>query len=188
MPRSCWSHTVFTRKLRPDAWEPIYLAFPRERSSIWAMRDGLRAFAGTSLGLFALRTALRGPTPLVRLLERALVPWTLILSTAPVHPWFPSRAVQAAWVVFDVALIWSLRALRRRWSSNVAACLASAMSVDALLTLVQAPAWNRPRLDRVSDAIVVGAACMAPMVSALVMWGAFRRMRGAQRQELARGT
>jgi len=32
----------FKRKLRPQRWEPIYLAYPREQSSARAMLDGLR--------------------------------------------------------------------------------------------------------------------------------------------------
>ncbi len=51
---------AFKRKQRPTAWEAIYLAYPRERSGVSAMSDALRAFAGGSLVLFALRTALRG--------------------------------------------------------------------------------------------------------------------------------
>ena len=50
---------AFKRKLRPQHWEPIYLAFPAEGSALIALLDGLRAFAGCSLWRFGARTALR---------------------------------------------------------------------------------------------------------------------------------
>src|SRR4051812_12595941 len=64
--------SAFKRKLRPDSWAPIYLAYPEGTNAVRAMVDGLRAFADRSLAGFALRTALRGPRPLLRALELLL--------------------------------------------------------------------------------------------------------------------
>jgi phosphatidylglycerol lysyltransferase len=48
---------AFKSKLRPHAWEPIYLC--TDGSKLVAMRDSLRAFAGGSLVSFAGRTLFR---------------------------------------------------------------------------------------------------------------------------------
>jgi len=40
---------AFKAKLRPDAWEPVYLCVPPGASTLVALRDTLRAFAGGSL-------------------------------------------------------------------------------------------------------------------------------------------
>jgi phosphatidylglycerol lysyltransferase len=46
----------FKAKLRPHAWEPVYLCAPPGGSRMIALRDSLRAFAGGSLVGFATRT------------------------------------------------------------------------------------------------------------------------------------
>lgn len=181
----------FKRKLRPDSWAPIYLAYPAERSMLLSLRDGLRAFAGRGLLSFGLRTVLRGPRPLLRALEFALVPWTLALALAPVSPWFPSATVQWSWVAFDVLLIIGLRQLRRRrahgpaqtvgGAARLAAALAAAVSLDAVLTALQAAAHTIPMLLRIGDTplwmwCVVTVACLAPVATAVMLWGAARRL------------
>ena len=50
---------AFKAKLRPHAWEPIYLCAAPGRSRLVALRDSLRAFAGGSLVVFAGRTLVR---------------------------------------------------------------------------------------------------------------------------------
>jgi lysylphosphatidylglycerol synthetase-like protein (DUF2156 family) len=50
---------AFKAKLRPHAWEPIYLCAAPGRSRMLALRDSLRAFAGGSLVVFAGRTLFR---------------------------------------------------------------------------------------------------------------------------------
>jgi len=176
----------FKRKLRPQRWEPIYLAYPREQSSARAMLDGLRAFADGSLWRFGLRTLLRGPAVLLHALEWLLIPWTLLLALAPTHPWFPSAAVQGAWVLFDVLLLVALRALRARGSVPGAAArraawrasraLAIAVSADAVLTIVQAAWWHRTATDRALGWVVILIACLGPLVGAVTLWGATRRL------------
>lgn len=180
---------AFKRKLRPDRWEPIYLAWPREGSGWRALLDGLSAFAGGSLLMFALRTVLRGPTPLLRALCWLLVPWTLVLAAAPSSKWFPNSTVHTAWVLFDVLLVAALWMLlhrqafaprtmaARRHTAHLALVLASCVSLDALLTAWQAWVFNIPRVRSVLDAVIVLLACAGPLVAAPVLWGAARRLR-----------
>ncbi len=176
---------AFKRKLRPQHWEPVYVAFPREAIGMVAVLDGLRAFADGSAVRFALRTALRGPTPLLQLLEWLLVPWTIVLALAPVVPWFPSRAVQVAWVCFDVALFVALRWQRRTRGLRLARLVAVAVSADAVLTMAQAFWWNVPRVRGTADVVILGIACAGPLIAAVVLWGAVRRM-GVLRRGSAR--
>jgi len=180
---------AFKRKLRPDRWEPIYLAWPRGVSGWRALFDGLRAFAGGSLMTFGLRTMLRGPTPVLRALLWLLLPWTLVLALAPSTHWFPSGVVQSAWVLFDVLLIGALwlllhrpthtprRPVARGHRASLATVLALSVSLDALLTVWQAWAFNAPRVTSLSGAVVVLLACAGPAVAAPVLWGAALRLR-----------
>lgn len=179
---------AFKRKLRPDRWEPIYLAWPRAASGWRALLDGLRAFAGGSLLTFGMRTLLRGPMPLLRGLLWLLLPWTLVLALAPTTQWFPRAAVHAAWVLFDVLLIvalWTLlnrqmfapRTTRaRRSTARLATALAVSVSLDALLTAWQAWAFNVPRIITTLDGVIVLLACAGPLVAAPVLWGAAERL------------
>lgn len=183
--------SAFKRKLRPDTWEPIYLAWPK-RASMWrAVLDGLRAFAGGSLLYFGARTMLRGPSPLLAALQWLLVPWTMALALMPTAPWFPSVAVHAAWVVFDGALLLALRELRqgarlhdrasRRRVSMLASTVAAAVSVDVLLTTWQALSWNAPALAArhapLEEWMVLWIACAGPLIAAPVLWGTAARLR-----------
>ncbi|WP_373058523.1 phosphatidylglycerol lysyltransferase domain-containing protein [Gemmatimonas sp.] len=182
---------AFKRKLRPQQWEPIYLAYPLGQSSGRAMLDSLRAFAGGSLWRFGLRTLRRGPAVLVHVLEWMLIPWTILLVLAPTSPWFPSRAVQGAWVMFDVLLLVALRALRaqesaagtvaqraatRRAAWRLSRALAIAVSADAVVTIAQAAWWNRSNTDSALGWAVVLIACLGPSLAAVTLWGATARM------------
>lgn len=178
---------AFKRKLRPAGWEPIYLAWPRTDSRWLALRDGLRAFAGGPLWWFGVRTLARGPASLLRLLEWLLVPWTVLLAVVPTAPWFPSPAVHAGWVVFDVLLVFALRRLRRlaaqrdasmrQRAAQLGGVLALAVTGDALLTITQAALWNWPQPRGVLATLMIGLACLAPALTAPVLWGAWRRLR-----------
>lgn len=182
----------FKRKLRPQQWEPIYLVYPREQSSGRAMLDGLRAFAGGSLWRFGLRTLLRGPAVVLYALEWMLLLWTLLLALAPTYPWFPSVGVQGAWVLFDVWMLFALRAVRarsrasgttehraaaRRTAWRLSRALAIAVSADAVLTIAQAVWWNHRATDSLLGGAVVLIACLGPIMAAVMLWGASRRMR-----------
>lgn len=166
---------AFKRKLRPQGWEPIYLAFPADASGVHALLDGLRAFAGGPLWRFGLRTVLRGPGPLLTLLEWLLVPWTVALALAPTTPWFPSIGIHATWVVFDVMLYVALRYARRQASLAALRLSAVAVSIDTLLTFWQAVVWNVPRVSSAFEAVVVAVACAGPLLASVVLWGAERR-------------
>ena len=164
---------AFKAKLRPERWDPIYLAY--ERAPVRAVLDALRAFARGSLRAFVLRTILRGPTPVVLALGLALLPWTALLALAPTSPWFVSRAVQWAWVAFDLGLAAGLLALARRWRRWLGLTLASLVTADALLTLAIAALWNAPRARGPLDLLVLLVACAAPAAGAAILWGAVRR-------------
>lgn len=186
---------AFKRKLRPDAWEPIYLAWPTREPAWRAVRDGLRAFAGGSLVRFGVRTVLRGPSPLLLMLEWSLVPWTLALALMPTASWFPSRAAQAAWVAFDSVLLLALRHVRRRSRAHGvrarrqtaarATAVAVAVTIDVVLTLWQALHWNVPRLTARSASAaewgILLVACAAPAIATPVLWGTARRLRALVR-------
>ncbi len=172
---------AFKRKLRPQQWEPIYLAYPREQSSVRAMLDGLRAFAGGPLWRFGLRTLLRGPAVLLHALEWLLVPWTVLLALAPTSPWFPSGIIHGAWVGFDVALLFGLRALRAGGQKNgsiwrLSRVVAIAVTTDGLLTVAQAIWWSRTTVSSALGWSIVLIACLGPFLAAAVLWGATRRL------------
>jgi phosphatidylglycerol lysyltransferase len=177
---------AFKQKLGPERWEPIYVAWPREDHGWRALRDGLRAFAGGTLWRFGVRTLLRGPSPLLRLLELALVPWTIALALAPTAPWFPSLLVHTLWLAFDGALLLALRVLRqatlqrgvaaRQRAARLAQWVALAVSADAVITAAQALWWNLPRAEGPRDLLVMAVACAGPLLTAPVLWGAARRL------------
>jgi phosphatidylglycerol lysyltransferase len=52
---------AFKGKLRPQTWEPVYLCAAEGRSTLVALRDSLRAFAGGSLLAFGARTLFTKP-------------------------------------------------------------------------------------------------------------------------------
>lgn len=168
---------TFKRKLSPQQWEPIYLVYAKQHRAMTSLVDGLRAFAGGPLWKFGLRTALRGPQPLLNGLERMLIPWTLLLALAPTGLWFPSPIIHIAWVVFDVWLYLLLRAVRTRTWVVGATVVASAVSIDAILTLWQAIAWNIPRISTWGGAVLTVIACAGPLITAPILWGAVRRLR-----------
>lgn len=181
---------AFKRKLRPQHWEPIYLAYPAPTSrgsaarvvvSAIALLDGLRAFAGGALWRFGVRAALRGPRPLLSVLERLLIPWTLLLALAPTTPWFPSPLVHGLWVAFDVLLYGMLRKIRRSAGTGAhdvvhMRLVASAVTLDALFTGWQAASWNWPRIGTRWDGMLVLLACMGPLFTAPTLWGAAKRL------------
>jgi phosphatidylglycerol lysyltransferase len=80
-------------------------------------------------------------------------------------------------VVFDVALYALLRAVRHRHWVAGATIAASAVTLDAILTLWQALAWNLPRISSLGGALLVVIACAGPVITAPILWGAVRRLR-----------
>ncbi len=130
---------AFRARLRPQAWEPVWLAFPRGASPALSIVDGLRAFARGSLAEFATRSLLRHPSGVPWALALPLPVWTAILAGLVVmhRAWllgFP-RAELSLWVVFDALLLVVLVGAAmnpRRHRLVLAAALAS---IDAALSV-----------------------------------------------------
>jgi phosphatidylglycerol lysyltransferase len=166
---------AFKAKLRPHSWEPIYLAHEPGSSSHVALVDALAAFAHGSFLRFGGATLLRGPALVVRVLAALLVPWTLLLALADAR-WFPAPWVQAAWVTFDLLLVGALFALTWRWRHWLGVAVASAISVDAVLTPLQWVLYDAPRVHGV-DWLVVATSLAGPALAAVVLWGAVGHRR-----------
>jgi phosphatidylglycerol lysyltransferase len=162
----------YKAKLRPDAWSRIYVLYPQSQSAWRSIIDMLTAFSRGGLLRFGVRTLLRGPTAVLRVLAVLLVPWTVVLALAPVDRWFPGPIVRWGWVLFDVAVLAGLVRLIRQPSRTMVTLLAAAVSVDAVLTLFEAILWNIPRARGIADVAIIACACLAPIVAAAVLWGA----------------
>jgi phosphatidylglycerol lysyltransferase len=166
---------AFKAKLRPHAWETVYVAGER-RSPWFALADGLAAFARGSVLRFGVETFARGPIAVLWLLTALLAVWTPLLALAPAR-FFPSPAVHAAWVTFDVLLGVALVSLCLRYRAWLGRLLVSAVTLDALLTLAQAIAWNLPRARGAFEHAVIAFACAGPALAALALRGMVRRQR-----------
>ncbi|NVB77656.1 MAG: DUF2156 domain-containing protein [Kofleriaceae bacterium] len=172
---------TFKAKLKPRAWDPIFLAYPPGRSSVVAIVDTLTAFARGGLLRFGLETVLRGPAIVVRVLAVLLVLWTVMLALPVTTPWFPSSMWQWSWVGFDIALFVALFQLARRWDTRLATVVAAAVSADAVLTLGEAIIYNGPRIRGVPDVAVLVIAVLAPTLASIVLWNARARATTAAR-------
>ena len=159
----------FKTKLRPEAWDPIYLAWPRGLG-ILALYDVLNAFAAGSLPTFAVRAVLRGPAPVLFVMGVLAVPWAALLAMMDSEQWFPSRAVQWTWVMFDMAMAAILIVLSRRWHRRLGTVAAIAAATDAVLTTIEAATYNVRRVRNTRDAAIVAIAVAAPIfVSAILI-------------------
>ncbi|WP_426755418.1 phosphatidylglycerol lysyltransferase domain-containing protein [Myxococcus sp. Y35] len=153
---------AFKAKFRPDAWVPIHLSYPTPRGGLAAVYDALRAFAQGSLLRFGIATLLRRPRLLVHALAVLLVPWTALLALPATARWFPSVAVQWAWVLFDVGLTVGLFSLVRRWRDSLATVLGGLTAADACLTFAQAVTYNVPLARAPLDWAIIAVAVLAP--------------------------
>jgi phosphatidylglycerol lysyltransferase len=173
----------FKAKFRPREWMPIYLAFPRSQTNFVSLCDVLAAFAPGSMLGFGLRFVLRGHPAVLGVLGALLVPWTLLLASASTSHWFAGHeGIKWAWVAFDALVCAGIVLFLRRPSWRLSRALATLVSVDAVLTAVEALLWNVPHLSSTSDALVVLVACAAPFLAAAVLWGATLRLRAATRR------
>lgn len=163
---------AFKARLRPQAWDRILLAWPARHGAHLPLYDALTAFAQGSLARFGLATLLRQPRPLVKLLAVLLVPWTVLLALPANAHRFPSPLVQWGWVLFDVGLTVALFSLVRRWRSGLATLLASLITGDACLTLLEALLYNLPRARGLGDWLVMGVAVLAPSLAAVLLFWA----------------
>ncbi len=166
----------YKAKLEPEEWMPIYLSYPPTQSGASALVDALAAFTRTGFWGFGWRTLTRGPIVVVRLLAALLVPWTLLLAMAPVEPWFSAVWIKWVWVAFDTLVALGLfRFLYKRSTSSLTP-LAIAVTLDAVVTPLEAVDWNLPRARSFLDYVIIVLACSAPVVASVVLWGA-RRFR-----------
>ena len=163
---------AFKAKFKPRAWDPIYLSYPSGRNSVRAVADTLTAFAHGGLLRFGLETFLRGPAIIVRLLSVLLVVWTVLLALPASAHYFPAPACQWGWVGFDVVLAVALFALAHRWRQPLADIVATVVTLDAAVTIVQAIAFDFPHRRGVVDILVIVVAMLAPSVAALLLWNA----------------
>ncbi len=162
----------YKAKLEPQQWLPIFLSYPPGQSAWRSLLDALWAFTRSGFLGFGLRTLLRGPIAVVRLLAILLVPWTLLLALAPAERWFALHWLKWFWVAFDVVVALGLfRFLQKRSTASLTP-LAVLVSLDALLTPLQAALWNLPRARSLLDYVVIAVACAAPALAAVVLWGA----------------
>ncbi len=166
---------AFKAKLRPDTWEPIYLAYPSVSGGNRALYDSLAAFARGRFARFGMQTLLRGPAIVVRILAALLVPWTMLVALADGPHYFPWWWIKWGWVLFDSALVVALFALAVRWRRFLGVLVAAAVTADSALTLVQVALYNFPRAQSALDALVIVIACLSPTFAALTLWGAVAR-------------
>jgi len=164
----------YKAKLEPEHWLPIFLSYPPTQSAWRSMLDALWAFTRTGFLSFSWRTLTRGPIVVVRALAVLLLPWTLLLVLAPTEHWFGAPWLKWSWVVFDSVVAAGLfRFLYKRNTSSLTP-LAVAVTVDAVLTPVQAMVWNLPRAQSVLDYVLIALGCLAPVLASVVLWGACR--------------
>jgi phosphatidylglycerol lysyltransferase len=162
---------AFKAKLRPRAWAPIYISYPRPQLGVTTVYDALAAFGRGGLLRFGLRTLLRRPAVLIQALALILIPWTVLMAAAPSARWFPAPAVKWGWVAFDAALAVALISLARRWRRGLDTVLAALVSADAAVTLAQVLGWNLRHGRRDPLTVVVAAISVAaPTLAALLLW------------------
>jgi phosphatidylglycerol lysyltransferase len=161
---------AFKAKFKPCAWDPIFLSYPPGATAWRSLLDTLAAFSRGELLGFGLRTLLRGPAIVMRALAVLLVPWIILLSLPASAAWFPSEACRWSWVGFDVVVGIALYRLSARWQPRLAELLACAVTLDAVLTLLQAVVYDLPRRRSPGDLVIVLIAILAPTVAAVLLW------------------
>jgi phosphatidylglycerol lysyltransferase len=166
----------YKAKLEPERWVRIFLAYPPTQGAVRSLLDALWAFTRTGFWSFGWRTLTRGPIVVVRALAVLLLPWTLLLAMAPAERWFAHAWIKWSWVAFDLAVAAGLfRFLHKRRTSSLTP-LAIAVTLDALLTPLQAALWNFPRARSPVEYLLIALGCLAPLLASIVLWGA-RRFR-----------
>lgn len=163
---------AFKEKLRPQHWDPIFVAYPRQQLELFTIFDTLEAFSRVGLLKFGVETFLRVPVVIVRALATMLVPWTVMLALLSARHWFPSRGVQITWVTFDGILFFALWALARRWRMWLGLTLAAVVTLDAITTLAQVLWFNAPRAHGAVDSAGMVIAVLAPSAAAALLWRA----------------
>jgi hypothetical protein len=100
---------AFRQRLRPTAWHPVWLVFPRAEPAPVVVVDVLRAFARGSLLRFAGDSLLLHPSGLPMAVAWPLPLWTLALAWLAATGRASLLGFEAAelwlWVVFDALLL-----------------------------------------------------------------------------------
>jgi phosphatidylglycerol lysyltransferase len=168
---------AFKAKLKPERWDPIYIAFQARTSGWRALFDMLRALAGGNLLRFGLETVLRGPAVVLRALSLFLIPWSVLMIAADSEHWFPSPWLKWGWVGFDLLLTAALLRLSNRWTERLGTAVAAAATFAAVATALEAVSFNWPRVSTWLDGLVIGASMGAPLLAATILWRARARHR-----------
>ncbi len=93
-------------------------------------------------------------------------------AAGPAERWFGYVWLKWGWVMFDVVVAAGLfRFLYKRSTSSLTP-LAIAVTLDAVLTPIEAALWNLPRARGWLDYVVLALACLAPLLASIVLWGA----------------
>lgn len=168
-------------KLRPSEWGTIYLSHPLDQSPLWSVVDLLAAFAPGGLVRFGVRSVVRGSPLVIGAMAAALAPWTVVLMFAPAHHWFGSAWVKWAWVIFDTGLLAGLYRWLRQPSSKLLTTLATLVSADALLTLLQSLVWNVYQARGWFEIVIIFVVVAMPGLASISLWGARARLLLASR-------
>jgi phosphatidylglycerol lysyltransferase len=166
----------YKAKFQPHGWTLSYLLYPPTQGALRSLLDALRAFTGDGFVRFSLRSWRRGSRAVLRFFAALLLPWTALLALAPARQWFAVPWVKWGWVLFDVMLIVGLFRLLRRPGALLASLLATAVTLDAVLTLFQAVLWNWSNAHGAAAHAVILVACLAPATASVALWGARKRL------------
>lgn len=162
---------AFRERMHPDAWQPVWLVYPRRESPALHLVDALRAFAGGSLLRFATRSFVRHPSGLPWALALPLPAWTATLAwLAVVHRasllGFPAGEL-GLWAAFDALLLVVLVRVAMRPLRSRLMLATSLATFDTLLSvghLVWVGLGATPL-----QASLRGAATIAPAVGAILL-------------------
>lgn len=162
---------AFRARLRPHAWQPVWMVRPGGTLAVWPMLDALRAFSRGSLLGFATRSLTRHPSGLPWALALPLPVWTLALAwIAAAHRasllGFP-RAELWLWAAFDALLLLVLVRVAMRPMRSRLVVATSLATVDALLSVGHL-AWVGFGVTLL-QASLRGVATIAPTVGALLL-------------------
>ena len=171
---------AFKERLRPVAWEPVWLAFPRGEAAALHLADGLRAFAGGSLVRFGIRSMVRHPGGPPWLLALPLAPWTVILAARAALGYVQllgwTRPVLAAWAGFDALLCYALFRTALRPTVGRLVVAAAAAAADAALSLHHLVA-SGPGDTAVQALFRATQTCAPVFGTAALLWAATRAAR-----------
>jgi hypothetical protein len=128
----------FRARLHPSEWRPVWLIWDRGPVAL-VLLDVLRAFARRRLLSFAWRSFTRHPNGPPWIVAVPLVPWTLalmaLLLTGQSAVLGFSNATLAAWIAFDLVMVWALFRAARRPRAGSLLALSLAAGGDAAWSL-----------------------------------------------------